>query len=455
MGSYAQCWFDDFFVGSSKNDINLEIISLFRATDKRIISDPNVCVPEHLKHYQESRKDDDELQIVYYEASASLIRDRLDVMGYTLETSKEAFIEWIQGERNCIAEYLKEEDESDRNKEFSLKDHYKKEEQLLSGLTPETWIAALNDIRRSGLKPNYYGRYEGPHEDTLIGYMLSNEWYGFPGYDMNVPLRLVLEDSRGDEKLVYDVTDLVWSGYFDAADDLVEHGVALSANEYSSKAKTIILTEGFTDSWILKESLKLLYPHLADYYSFMEFDNAKVGGGVGSLANMVKAFAGAGVVNNIIALFDNDTAAEAACRNLEKIQLPANIEIIKLPEVDLLKNYPTIGPTGDALLDINGIAASIELYLGEDVLKIDGQNLTPIQWTGFESGVKKYQGEVLEKKVLQERFREKLLKAKSCGDEGPDISWDALRAILKLIFSAFKERNRKSICRLASDYYTS
>ena len=58
--------------------------------------------------------------------------------------------------------------------------------------------------------------------------------------------------------------------------------------------------------------MQLLYPHLADYFTFMDFEGARVGGGAGNLANIVKAFAGAGIVNKIIAIFDNDTAGEAA-----------------------------------------------------------------------------------------------------------------------------------------------
>ncbi len=453
MSSSAECWLGDFLVGSSRNEIDPNIISLFRASDKQVVSDPTASVPEHFKDYQESQKEDAELKIVYYEASASLIRDRLDVMGYTLSTAKAAFLEWFKGEKSRLFEYIDEHKENDRDERFSLREHYIKELELISDLTPSRWIAALKEIRQSNLETNYSGRYEGPHENTLIGYMLSNEWYGFPGYDMNVPLRIILEEAKSEEKLIYDVTDLVWSDCLDANDDLVEYGLQISADEYSSKAKIIILTEGHTDAWILKESLALMYPHLADYYSFMEFDNAKVGGGVGSLANMVKAFTGAGVANNIIALFDNDTAAVAAIKNIEKIDLPTNIEIRRLPELEFLKNYPTIGPSGNVMLDINGIAASIELYFGEDILKTDGINFTPIQWTGYDSGVKKYQGEVIEKKLLQERFKEKLSKVNLNEGKVLDSTWDPLRSIFKLIFSAFEDRNRKSICSLATAYY--
>lgn len=45
---------------------------------------------------------------------------------------------------------------------------------------------------------------------------------------------------------------------------------------------------------------------------------------------------------------------------------------MRLPDLEFLKSYPTLGPNGLANMDINGVAASIELYLGNDVLRGDG-----------------------------------------------------------------------------------
>ena len=192
-----------------------------------------------------------------------------------------------------------------------------------------------------------------------------------------------------------------------------------------------------------------MYPHLRDYYSFLDFDSTGYGGGVGNLSNVVKAFAGAGIVNNVIALFDNDTAAQSACKSLEKANLPSNIAIVKLPELELLRSYPTIGPSGSVNLDINGMAASIELYFGEDILKLDGMNLVPIQWTGYDKSQKQYQGEVLEKALLQEKFKEKLKTAR----DGVEYDWTEMRNIFQLLFFAFTEKNRKIISKRAHEYY--
>ena len=76
----------------------------------------------------------------------------------------------------------------------------------------------------------------------------------------------------------------------------------------------------------------LLYPHLDDYFGFMDFEGVRIGGGAGSLVNIVKAFAGAGIVNRTVALFDNDTAARAVLAGLRSIRLPSNIVVKHLPD---------------------------------------------------------------------------------------------------------------------------
>jgi len=407
VGSYAQCWLDDLL------------------------------------------DDDLELKVIYYEAPIDVIRDRLNIIGYDLATSMEAFRAWIFEEHNSVLEMAERWKDKDSETQALMEGHYKKECEILATLSPEIWIENLKVIHALGLETNYYGRYEGQHKDTVIGYMLSKDWYGYPGYDLFVPLRLAIETFKNSRKLIYDLTDLVWSGYLDYDEDFVESGLNILASEYSSKSKTIVLTEGKTDAWILSETFSLLYPHLKDYFSFLDFESTGFGGGVGNLANVVKAFAGAGIVNNVIALFDNDTAAASACKTLEKIAMPPSIAICHLPELELLKSYPTIGPSGSVELDVNGMAASIELYLGEDVLRVDGSNLVPIQWTGYDKSAKQYQGEVLEKALLQTRFKEKLVRAHN----GEELDWQDLDTVFQLLFSSFVDKNHKTICKRASEYY--
>ncbi len=81
-------------------------------------------------------------------------------------------------------------------------------------------------------------------------------------------------------------------------------------------------------------------------------------------------------------------------------------------------------------MNVNGLACSIEMYFGADVLTKDCE-LIPIRWKGFDEKEKKYQGEIDDKKYVQETFKSKLKKT-----EVTEIK--ELNELLKEIFYAFK-----------------
>ena len=140
--------------------------------------------------------------------------------------------------------------------------------------------------------------------------------------------------------------------------------------DYSVNSRIILLTEGPTDSEVLRASIELLYPHLSSYYSFMDLA-VRAPGGAGSLVHVVKSFAGAGIENRTIALFDNGTAGHSAVSLLRHIQLPPHIRVMSYPNIALADSYPTRGPNGESVQDVNGSACSIELYYGRDVLTVE------------------------------------------------------------------------------------
>jgi hypothetical protein len=231
-------------------------------------------------------------------------------------------------------------------------------------------------------------------------------WYGFPVEDIRIILRLALEACPSDD-VIYDLTELVEDGTYESSDDLIDEAEHLLALDFTVSRRIVVLTEGVTDKWILERSLKLLRPHLHDFFAFMDFDGAKVAGGSGALASIVKAFVGAGILNRVVAIFDNDTAGQAATAQLSAVVLPPNIAVMRLPPTKLLRSYPTLGPTGNAAMDVNGLAGSLELYLGRDVLTVNGE-LLPVQWKGYDEKLGQYQGEVVGKAGIHERFKTKL-----------------------------------------------
>ena len=283
---------------------------------------------------------------------------------------------------------------------------------------------------------------ERPGLDAVTKYILAQNddyWLGFLGTDIRSLVRLACElvDENGD--VVQDITDLVEGGYYSADEPVCNNAIASLTRNHPENASRIILTEGSTDREFLQGSLALLYPHLAGYYSFLDFEGTRSQGGAGHLASLVKAFAGAGITDRIIAVFDNDTAAKEATRSLEQLDLPSNIAIVKYPDLEFLRSYPTLGPGGRSDLDVNGVAASLELYLGRDVLLRDG-SLSPVQWRGYSEAVAKYQGEVMHKRDIHDAYRRKLARCKDANAECDNADWSGMHAIWRAIFDAFRER---------------
>jgi hypothetical protein len=432
MGSYAECWIGNFFVGSSKSGIDPGLMRHFRALDKAVYRGTVKKLPLIRRHWTRYI-DDDVIEAVYYRVPLLVVKERLELDGYTLATAKAAFNASIR------AAVARMKESAERHPEL-----YTDQLQILSRLTVDMWLKALGTIRRKEIKKKFFEEPVRP-STTLIEYMAGTNWYGYPGADRNVGLRLAIEVCDDNDELIYDLTDLVGAGYVTPDEDHVADTIAAYSRVFSTVGKIVILTEGRSDTRFLASSLGLLYPHLADYYSFMDFDSGRVAGGAGNLLNIVKSFSAAGIVNRVVAVFDNDTAGQSAVESLKSTRLGRNIQAIALPNYEWLRNYPTIGPSGPVSMDINGMAASIELYLGADVLNAKDDNLTPIQWTGYDQKARQYQGEVLCKGQIHDRFSYKLDRCRQKPKAFAAADWDGMRLIWRTIFVAFhKRRSRRN-----------
>ena len=421
MGSYTDLTVASYPIITSKSVVNPEAMTIFRETDRRVFtrreSERNSLVwgKPQCKDNQETEK------AIEYACETEKVIDRLDVMGFTMRRVREEFEKGRQTEM---------EEMSRDNSEF------------LENLTFDAYAAAFAKIIADRLKPIWdHGQIEEGC-DSLIEYILHSIYdpsFGIFKYDKDVRLviRLACEVAPADTHVVQDITELVHSGYYKENEAVCEKETRALIAGYPENAPIIILIEGSTDAEFLQEALALLYPHLSAYYSFFDFHASRSQGGAGNLVSLVKAFSAAGITNRVIALLDNDTAAHEAKRGLNAIVPPSNIAVMHYPDLDLLRTYPTRGPGGLVPLDINGLAASIELYFGEDVLCADKNTLTPIQWKGYNSMLKQYQGEIVQKRKLHDAFRKKLKCCKADPQLLQDTDWSGLSAILQKIFQAF------------------
>jgi hypothetical protein len=184
---------------------------------------------------------------------------------------------------------------------------------------------------------------------------------------------------------------------------------------------------------VLASAIEILMPHLAGYVKFLDYEVGNEGGASAAVRTL-KSFAAAGISNRIMAIFDNDSAAYEAVMTLKSSKLPSHYRVMHYPDLDLANKYPTLGPQGDAVMNVNRLAGSIELYLGSDVLTTENGALMPVQWKGYMGKVKSYQGEVVDKAALQRAFQEKLKFARADPRNVRKQDWSGLQLILdKLI----------------------
>ncbi|MGE8712015.1 HEPN/Toprim-associated domain-containing protein [Leptospira interrogans] len=424
MGAYGNIYLGDFELGYTRNYVDLEITNLFRTEDKKTFSINDPELPEIYKHHEEDHLDREDFTITILQIPVNILKDRLEILGYSFESSKIAFTEWVKLE----IEYLK-------NFKDNLEDSLYNEEKIkfLEKLTVELWIEKITFYYNNRKAERYYDNF------------WEENWFGFGGEDLNVTLRIAIEVIGNNQSFTYDLTSLILNEFLEEAQDIVDSSNDLKDGYVRKYGKIIILTEGKSDSWILSKSLALLFPHLYRYYTFLDFEHSNLAGGVGYLTSTVKSFIGAGILNKVIALFDNDTAAKSAIKGLSKSRLPTNIKILQLPHNKLLESYPTIGPNGTMFMNVNGLAGSIETFLGITNLKDKDGSLFPIQWMGYDQTTKSYQGEILNKNDILLNFKKQIETCEKDSLQINNYDWEALRNVLNSIFIAFQSVDANNI----------
>lgn len=435
MGQYCELYIADYPIATTKNGIDPYILSLFQPKDlknfERQIGERNQLP------YRRGDSEDETEQAAEYSNSAKNIKDRLEIMGFTLkkaisefEISKAESIERLTG-------YLNDR-KFTSNPEIEGK--LKAEIELLEKSSFNDFLKASKEIIDNGYRYKIKVEELPKEFNPLIFYLLeyAHGLEQFPyNYDQRVLLRSLLEVTPNDIKITYDITELIDQEYFeDEIENIYEDTIQNITYDYELGEKFLILTEGSSDILILQGAMNVLYPHLTGYYSFMDFGISNASGSASSLVASVKSFVGAGIKNRIIALFDNDTAAESALRGFQKTIIPRNIKILQYPNIKIAESYPTLGPSGISKMNINGLACSIELYLGRDILCKD-DNLMPIQWKGYDQTLGKYQGEIIDKSSVQKEFQTKIDECLKDSTKVSKYNWTELNELLQTIFNAF------------------
>jgi hypothetical protein len=389
MGSFSQITFADYPVFENKNWYYPEIVNSLFLPDDFVSEKRKFSTRNRLVWGDAYENEKGTFEFKGYRQKVKVCRDRLEIFGVSFKKAKKDFqqAKKISGQEGFY--------------NFSL-----------SGITYDQYLAEIKSIIDS--KEITYDQLNVNFRESLTSGEL-----GVYGLSLDAHLHSILSVLSDNDFVEYDLTDVINGGW-------VEEDQA----KYVDYEKIIILTEGKSDVEFISKSIEKLYPHLKEYYHFIDFDEYKVESSASALVKLITSFAAANVKHPIIALFDNDTAGLKEMKKLTSKSVPPNIKILKYPDITIAKKYPTVGPTGKKKMNVNGLACSIEMYFGVDVLTRNNE-LIPIQWKGFEEKEKKYQGEISDKNYVQETFRKKLKKT-----ELTDI--EELNKLLNGIFNAYK-----------------
>lgn len=331
-----------------------------------------------------------------YSAPLKVVARRLLLLGYTEAYCREEF--------QCVTE-----------------DGYPRHDFSFDELKT---ILAAADFSEAALSP------EKGAED-LAGFLVKHV---LPDHGPGAPERLTLarhDDGEIDGLSAYGVIRLLAANPT-AQDlpvtwqfaDVAEGGWAPRASfdpQLRQPHRFLIVTEGSSDVQILRHSLQLLYPDLADFFDFVDMQENYPFSGTGNLYNFVRGLISIKIQNNIVVVFDNDNEGVFNWERCRRLKPPPNMRIVKLPDLDRFASFRTVGPSGEHFGDINGKAAAIECYLDA--------GLEPrVRWTSYDQKRDCYQGVIIGKESLQKAF---------LNQTSPDPAYDysGLEAILAMLIA--------------------
>ncbi|HDT0681090.1 TPA: hypothetical protein QIB78_004562, partial [Enterobacter asburiae] len=171
--------------------------------------------------------------------------------------------------------------------------------------------------------------------------------------------------------------------------------------EINRENSFLIATEGSSDSHILQKAFKLIKPSVCEFFRFIDVTSGHPFPGTGGLSKFAEGLVKIDVQNQIIFVLDNDSEGVEAFKKIIKMKLPHNMSCICLPDLKEFESFPTCGPDGLTLSNINGTAAAIECYLDLTYSEYDSYI---VRWTNYKKETGMYQGALEFKEYYAKRY---------------------------------------------------
>lgn len=199
----------------------------------------------------------------------------------------------------------------------------------------------------------------------------------------------------------------------------------------SARDRYLIVTEGSSDANIIRHAFRLLRPHIADFFDYVDMQEGYPFTGTGNVYRFVQGLISISIQNHVLVLYDNDAEGLVSFQRTHELNLPDNMRVTRLPDIQDFQCFQSVGPGGEIIANINGRAAAIECYL-------DVGGSPSVRWTSYNSKLDAYQGELIGK----ERYTKEFLKQQH-RTEG--YNYSKLESVLDMIVrtcASMKEAER-------------
>jgi hypothetical protein len=318
-----------------------------------------------------------------YLRKLSSVKNRLDLLGYSIEHCRQSY---------------------EQNKPITMI-HDNEEEVIPFDLFSKIITSIdINKIPLAKEDSDYfdYGEYvvrcifnnsEFKNKHPNLGNMSINAGKIYENLDPYITLRLLAENQTNlPKQVVWGYADVVEGGW--VSEDQIYEGLDVS-DCYT------IVTEGSSDTNILKKSLELFSADTFDFFNFIDMSENYPFTGVGNIYRFCQGMIKIGIQNKIIILLDNDTAGLEIYNKIILLDMPYNIKVLLLPNLDDCCKIETIGPSGKSIEDINGRALSIEFFLD---LQHNKGSKPAVRWKTYNEALRQYQGELINKDDYTKSF---------------------------------------------------
>ncbi len=387
MGSIITLGVGDLELDWGKNFNFRDYSKLFLPTDKKDIP-----------YYYE---DDEIILKPGYSTSLRRVKNRLELLGYSLHKLKGRF----QKHNDDYPDYLEQPEISfdtmlEVFSKINIKDYKNKKEY---------GDYDLGEYVIENIFQNETFKELGNHID------ISDKDIGayFENLDPLFTLRLLIENPNNlDINLEWRTQDVIEGGWTNDKEIFV--GV-------EEADKFLIVTEGSSDTFIIKKSLKLLKPDILDFFTFVDMEDNYPFTGTGNLYRFCQGLTSIRIQNKTLVLFDNDLEGLDKFNKTCNLNLPSQMRIMKLPELEEFNDFLTVGPTGETKENINGKAVAIECFL--DLTKSNPK----IRWTNYNKDFDSYQGSLENKDDYVKKF-------KTVKSENDDYDFSKLNRLLDEIY---------------------